>query len=53
MHAIRRRGASPHLFLLEGKRLAVGVGFNTARVMRSGAVQNLHQILQGVLQTNI
>lgn len=41
--------ASSYLLRLEGERSAVRVRFDAARIVRSGAVQDLHQALQRVL----
>ena len=47
---LTERSSTTYLPLVEGEGLAVGVGFDAAGVVRGGAVQDLHQALQRVLQ---
>ena len=47
---LTERSGTTYLPLVEGEGLAVGVGFDAAGVVRGGAVKDLHQALQRVLQ---
>lgn len=49
---MRSRAWSIYLLLLEAHGFAVGVGFDAASVVRSSAVEDLHQALQRVLQSD-